>query len=235
MYQVKDGNICWKGKSLAPADALLVDAHQDVAQLPGVVKMMLPVGDYVLVTKGNRVVGMEEKSSSDLATSRSSRRLQRQLRDLRAAVDIPVLGLRMTNGMIRDTYSVTEWVCASQHLSLELVKWGVYGGVTLLPSEPEAVVRVLEGMRGLTPGRNLATILAGDDRHAVYETGGFEEAMQNLIRGMGPKRARQLSKHFKGSFTRAIGSGVGEWADAGMPTNVIQEFAKLRLLGVKFE
>ena len=189
---------------------------------------MLPVGDYLLVTRAGHTLGAEEKKSDDLWSSRSTRRFQRQLSQLREAVDIPVLGLRCTNGMVRDSYFVEEWVVGREHLSLELLKWGAFGGVMLLPADPAAVVKVLLGLREFaTPGRHLYSVLAGDDRGPVHKKGTFEEAMCNLFKGMGPKRAAQLRKYFSGNFARAINAGPRSWEDAGMPKNVVEAYTKL--------
>ena len=100
LYEVRN-NILYNGKSeLGADDVIYVDGRQDVAESlrkgnrKKVSIAKLPEGDYVMVTPAGLTVGIEEKKANDLASSLRSRRLQRQLRRLEKAVDIPLLGLR---------------------------------------------------------------------------------------------------------------------------------------------
>lgn len=51
----------------------------------------LPVGDYLIAGRNNEVVLVERKSTGDLLSSFSSGRLMRQLREMSASAEVPVL------------------------------------------------------------------------------------------------------------------------------------------------
>ena len=112
MYEVKNDELWLEEKKLGKIDTIYVDGRQDIA---GYIKQsrrqkisvaQLTEGDYVMVTPSGLTVGIEEKKPADLAGSLRSRRLQRQLRRLEKAVDIPLLGLRF---MARGGFTPEWW------------------------------------------------------------------------------------------------------------------------------
>ena len=177
----------------------------------------------MFVSDGGRVVGIESKTSADFSTSVSSRRLQRQLRGLLEAVDVPVLGLRMEPGS-RWGFEAEErlWFGYTKARE-ELVKWQMLGGlIAFLPHSAAARLRSFERYRLLlTTTRNTRTIVAGTDKPHPVEGTPFAQAMQRLFKGVGPTLARRLDTHFQGDFQAAL---AGDWSEVeGIGKSVIAQ------------
>ena len=219
MYEVKNDELWLEGKSLGSTDTIFVDGRQDVA---GYIKqsrrkkisvVRLPEGDYVMVTPSGLTVGIEEKKPSDLAGSLRTRRLQRQLRRLEKAVDIPLLGLRF---MARGGFPPKWWQFGSLSMPIELLKWSLRGGIVLLPYGEDNLIKTLRRVRNiLQPGRHLFSIVAGSDQKVTGSTG-FNRAVQRMIEGVGPSTASKIEEHYKGSIKDLLFDDEEGWVKAGL-------------------
>jgi len=97
----RKGNSLWyAGKRLGTASALYAypgeEAHLGTSE--GVVVCSTPARIDLLFVAGEKVVGCEVKTVSDLIGSHGSRRLHRQLRTLRETVDVVCLVVRGSMG-----------------------------------------------------------------------------------------------------------------------------------------
>ena len=102
-YTVHDGRLWFGARNLCADDQVLADTQELLHCIPtdGVVHMRTPARVDIVFTSGPRkrpptiVVGGESKQYADLVSSFHTRRLARQLKTLRAVVDVPVLFLRL--------------------------------------------------------------------------------------------------------------------------------------------
>ena len=219
MYEVKHDELWLGEKKLWPTATIFVDGRQDIA---GYIKQsrrkkisvaQLPEGDYVMVTPSGLTVGIEEKKPSDLAGSLRTRRLQRQLRRLEKAVDVPLLGLRF---MARGGFTPKWWQFGSLSMPIELLKWSLRGGIVLLPHGEDNLIKTLRRVRNiLQPGRHLFSIVAGSDQKVTGSTG-FNRAVQRMIEGVGPSTASKIEEHYKGSIRDLLFDDEEGWAKAGL-------------------
>ena len=222
MYEVKKDELWSEGKSLGTTDTLYVDSRQDIV---GYLKQgrrekisiaRLPEGDYIMVTPSGLTVGIEEKKSPDLAGSLRSRRLQRQLRRLEKAVDIPLLGLRFMGWGGEDAFTPEWWQHGSLNMPVELLKWSLRGGIVLLPSDEDFLIRTLRRVRNiLQPGRHLFTIVAGTDQK-VTGSSGFNRAVQRMIDGVGPSTASKVENYYNRNLRALLYDNEEGWAKAGL-------------------
>ena len=219
MYEAKNGELWLGEKKLGTADTIFVDGRQDIA---GYIKQsrrkkisvaQLPEGDYVMVTPSGLTVGIEEKKPSDLAGSLRTRRLQRQLRRLEKVVDVPLLGLRF---MARGGFTPKWWQFGSLSMPVELLKWSLRGGIVLLPSDEDFLIRTLSRVRNiLQPGRHLFSIVAGTDQK-VTGSSGFNRAVQRMIEGGGPSTADKVEDYYNKNIRALLFDNEEGWAKAGL-------------------
>ena len=219
MYEVKKDELWLGERKLGTSDTLYVDSRQDIV---GYLKQgrrekisiaRLPEGDYVMVTPSGLTVGIEEKKPSDLAGSLRTRRLQRQLRRLEKAVDVPLLGLRF---MARGGFTPKWWQFGSLSMPVELLKWSLRGGIVLLPHGEDNLIKTLRRVRNiLQPGRHLFSIVAGSDQKVTGKTG-FNRAVQRMIEGVGPSTASKLEEHYDGDIKSLLFDNEEGWTKAGL-------------------
>lgn len=219
MYEVKNGELYSDGTLLGSEDTLFVDGRQDVAEYirqsgrKKVLVSQLTEGDYVMVTPSGLTVGIEEKKPGDLGSSLRSRRLQRQLRRLETAVDIPLLGLRFTS---RGGFAPHWWQLGSLSMPMELLKWSLRGGIILLPYDEDSLIKTLRRARNvLQPGRHLFSIVSGTDQKAKGPNH-FHRAVQRMIEGVGPSTATKLEEYYGGDIKQLLFDNEEGWADAGL-------------------
>ena len=219
MYEVKKDELWLGERKLGTSDTLYVDSRQDIV---GYLKQgrrekisiaRLPEGDYVMVTPSGLTVGIEEKKPSDLAGSLRTRRLQRQLRRLEKVVDVPLLGLRF---MARGGFTPKWWQFGSLSMPVELLKWSLRGGIVLLPSDEDFLIRTLRRVRNiLQPGRHLFSIVAGTDQK-VTGSSGFNRAVQRRIEGGGPSTADKVEDYYNKNIRALLFDNEEGWAKAGL-------------------
>lgn len=218
-------------RELVRPGKIYVDKNQDVAreakEQADFEVLVLPVADYAWVTKEGKLVGIEEKKPPDFETSFFSRRLQRQLRDLKDECDIPLLALRTIPG----------WQWAGDHFALpdeprvfvELAKWLTYGTQILFP--PEDVLEFLYKLRLILDDEKLnrATIISGHDNKRVKKGSLFETTIRNMIPGIGPRIAQALEQKFGGNFMKAINAPLEEWTETKyVHQGIIKRLRELR-------
>ena len=222
MYEVKKDELWLGERKLGTSDTLYVDSRQDIV---GYLKQgrrekisiaRLPEGDYVMVTPSGLTVGIEEKKAADLAGSLRSRRLQRQLRRLEKAVDIPLLGLRFMGWSGEDAFEPEWWQHGSLNMPVELLKWSLRGGIVLLPSDEDFLIRTLRRVRNiLQPGRHLFSIVAGTDQK-VTGSSGFNRAVQRMIEGVGPSTADKVEDYYNKNIRALLFDNEEGWTKAGL-------------------
>ena len=224
--------IAFGGKLIGSERAIYVDDRQPDMRHdlpPGVVVTRLPVGDYVFVTPASsaapcgQVVVVEEKKLDDLYSSWTARRLQRQLREVRAAGDVAVLALRGTQGL--DTY--LDW------LNIELVKWQAIGGLVVsLPPEQSGVFAMLSKLREvLPPGAHLYTVVAGEDRRVSRKAKTpVGRALATLLTGVGPVLGDKLSSEGDHDIVRALKLEPATLRRLGVRTRTLEHLRILRNL-----
>jgi hypothetical protein len=183
MYSTRDGGVWYDERRLASKDALVVDVAElrSVGVDEGVVHMTMPDRVDMVMVAGSRVVGMESKRPSDLVSSYYSRRLARQIRRLRAVVDVACLVLR---GGVPD-FENDE--CMINLVRLQTL--GVY--VLPLPDGDRECVRwLLEYREMLADGSRAAlAALAGGD-NPLKRTG----TLVSRVKGLGATRADRLMR-----------------------------------------
>ena len=222
MYEVKKDELWLGERKLGTSDTLYVDSRQDIV---GYLKQgrrekisiaRLPEGDYVMVTPSGLTVGIEEKKAADLAGSLRSRRLQRQLRRQEKAVDIPLWGLRFMGWSGEDAFEPEWWQHGSLNMPVELLKWSLRGGIVLLPSDEDFLIRTLRRVRNiLQPGRHLFSIVAGTDQK-VTGSSGFNRAVQRMIEGVGPSTADKVEDYYNKNIRALLFDNEEGWAKAGL-------------------
>jgi hypothetical protein len=219
LYEVKNGELYSEETLLGNSDAIYVDGRQDLA---GYVKKSrrkkisvakLPEGDYVMVTALGLTVGIEEKKPGDLGSSLRTRRLQRQLRRLEKAVDIPLLGLRF---MGRGGFTPRWWQLGTLSMPIELLKWSLRGGIVLLPKKEDALIRTLRRVQNvLQPGQHLLSIVSGNDKKVTGSTM-LERSLQRMLEGVGPATAKKIAEHYEGDIRKLLFDSEEGWTDAGL-------------------
>lgn len=238
-YELKESGL-WAGHVLlGPADAIIIDIYQptlkpyiEAYSPPGVVLARLPVGDYLFVNKQGKLVGVEEKRIHDLTGSWSSRRLHRQLRHLKAAVDIPILALRGVGEELPNLFDITTeaWTDTWE----DVLKWSLaWGIVAFTPSDDGQCIERLRGWKVVVAdGHSLMSVVAGDDRSKRKEAptlSPIEQAFIRLLPGVGPVLAASISAHFKNNLAKALVAPLEKWATIkGVHKGVLSEVAKLQ-------
>ena len=201
-------------RELVKPGKIYVDKNQDVAheakETEGFEVLVLPVADYAWLTKEGKLVGIEEKKPPDFETSFFSRRLQRQLRDLKDECDIPLLALRMIPGLqwTADYFALPD----KPRMYVELAKWLTYGTQILFPVG--GVLEFLYKLRFILDDSTLnrATIISGHDNKRAKKGSLFETTIRNMIPGVGPRIAQSLKQKFAGDFMKALNASAEEWA-----------------------
>ena len=218
-YKVDNGVLYSGSKQLGNSEDIIVDGHQDIVEFikrsnrEKVSVAQLPEGDYVMVTPSGLTVGIEEKKSGDLATSLRNRRLQRQLRRLEDAVDIPLLGLRFGYS---GSFTPEWWDFFTLSMSVELLKWSLRGGIILLPYNEDELLCTLRRARNiLQPGKHLFSIVSGTDKK-VKGRSPFHRAVQRMVEGVGPATARKLNTHYNGNMIKLLSDDEEGWTAAGL-------------------
>lgn len=231
-YTAHNQQIIEGGKVLCRSGQILVDSHQDLAQVVKAgwrehqfVVKALPVGDYVFVAQ-RKVVVVEEKRPADLATSIRSRRLQRQLRQIMLAGEVSALGLRLERewGDRQRVYGLEDEV------GYEIVKWEMLGGLVLfLPPSPEQVGDALLTLQAiLKPGSHQLSILAGTDggRETSPSFPPWARALRKVVKGVGPKTLGALVERYgreSQPLIAALAAPDEEWQALGINKGVIKE------------
>ena len=224
MYTVEEKELLYDGKSLGSADEIYVDGRQDVAgyvkksNKKGFTVAKLTEGDYVFVTAGGLVVGIEEKKAHDLCNSLRSRRLQRQLRRLEGAVSIPILGLRFTDkGRSKAQFSPDWWQLNNLNLIVELLKWDLRGNTVLIPATEQQVLSTLKRIKNvMQPGHHLLSIIAGDDYKRIQDSSPFRKLVRRLIDGVGPTASIKLEEYYEGDVRALLEDNEEGWKEAGL-------------------
>ena len=224
MYTVEEKDLLYKGKSLGSADDIYVDGRQDIAgyikksSKKGFTVAKLTEGDYVFVTSGGLVAGIEEKKAHDLCNSLRSRRLQRQLRRLENVVSIPILGLRFTDkGRSKAQFSPDWWQLNNLNLIVELLKWDLRGNTILIPASDSQVLSTLKRVKNiLQPGHHLLSIIAGDDYKRIQDSSPFRKLVRRLIDGVGPTAAIKLESYYEGDVRALLADNKEGWKEAGL-------------------
>ena len=224
MYTVEKEELLYDGKSLGSKDEIYVDGRQDVAgyvkksNKKGFTVAKLTEGDYVFVTAGGLVVGIEEKKAHALCNSLRSRRLQRQLRRLEGAVSIPILGLRFTDkGRSKAQFSPDWWQLNNLNLIVELLKWDLRGNTILIPAADQQVLSTLKRIKNvMQPGHHLLSIIAGDDYKRIQDSSPFRKLVRRLIDGVGPTASVKLEEYYEGDVRALLEDNEDGWKEAGL-------------------
>lgn len=223
MYVVKKGELYEDEKKLGKSEKIYVDGRQDVAEYikrskrKGFAVAKLTEGDYAMVSKAGKTIGIEEKKPHDFCNSLRSRRLQRQLRRLEKSVDIPVLGLRFINSSEGDIYKPDWWQLNNLNVTIELLKWDLRGAIVFLPSQENKLLNTLSRIRNvLQPGSHLHSIVAGSDVKRVEDTTPFSKLVRRVIDGVGAKSATKLEEYYKSDVWALFKDDEDGWRSAGL-------------------
>ena len=223
-YEVKGEWIYWGERCVGNTHRITVDVRQDVVQAPqlDIVREKLVVGDYLFMV-GEQVVVVEEKRSSDLLSSFHSRRLQRQLRQVLQASDIPVLALRLNKA---GEYS---FLLSEMDVVAELVKWEVLGGyIVFLPHQDALLISTIRTLQSvLVPGRHQLSIVAGTDqvRKDLPDVPLWASAIRKMVKGLGPSQLKLLVGKYGGEerpLVAALSASGEEWKEVGIRADVIR-------------
>lgn len=230
-YTVTDKNL-WLDGELFLEDSIAVDANQGVAQyarnygVPYIVKR-IPTSDrhyadYAFASESGHSVGVEAKRLRDLVGSYNGRRLQGQLRDLRKAFDISILGIQIEP--LRHRYDRLH-----ENLWTDLLKWSAIGGIcTLLPDYDEDVLTVLRSWRSvLQPTKALYSVVSGEEKKRVEGTP-CEKGLQKLFRGVGPKMSKRIATYFNQSLYMALYAPPHILRKAGCTSRVIEQIMEVK-------
>jgi hypothetical protein len=178
---------------------------------------------------GEFLVMGEEKKPGDYNTSLSSRRLQRQLRNVMLMADIPVLGLRLDNyAFMTELYSwdMTRWGME------EINKWSNWGRVVFLPKAAKDTMNTLLTLRNMMAKPKAAenmTIFAGTDRKPPTAPDPTVQALMRLFDGVGRKTAEKLVKNFEGyKLKQILQQPPATWKWAGANKNVLKQLEGLQ-------
>jgi len=233
MYRVRDEKVWWEEdgveKELGGVETPLVDIHQDLAPHAEVQRVLLPVGDYILVGPENHLIVVEEKRLPDLVTSWRARRLQRQLRRMLMANDggVNVLGLRSATMLsLVDAYKYRQ----VPEISLDLLKWQSLGGlVGFLPFSPDGTLATLRDWRAvLRPGSHLFSILAGDDRNKPRESmSRVAKGLRALVPGVGYEVGRRWAEASGENLLTALQMTDEQLKEAGLNVRVRRALAQM--------
>lgn len=220
-------NILWYDTaSIGHANGLYLDKtdfkHLE-QQRDVVIRTLLPGRMDMLFVAGDRVVGVESKYPYDLLNSHSTRRLARQLRDMRELVDIAVLMLRRAT----DSYEIIPFTKHDWKHNVDLVPWPLYHdllryqlmGVYLVvgPELDEDIPKWAVEVRRILSGESVRGALYGTDN--VKKTNG--KTLLRSIKGVGPALESRLIKHY-GTVRNALLATDEEWYNTGVPTSVIK-------------
>ena len=216
-YSVQENELYFDDLLIGDADAIYVDSRQSdmlkfakrglyPTEWPRLVVKQLSVGDYIFVTPSGMTVGIESKTGGDFQTSKDKQRLQRQSRDLIAAVDVAMWGLLLLPG--------EEW---STPCLTDMVKWQAMGGsIQILPWDVYQTAQVLVELRTIMqPGTHLRSILRGDDwkRPEEIEMSPCATALRRIFEGVGVRIAMLLDNKYGGDIIKALSAPDEEWKE----------------------
>ena len=91
MFNIRGDSLYYEDVRLGPSEGLYADTKElaSLGKADGVLHMSMPMRIDMVFVAGNRVIGCESKTTSDLISSTSSRRLARQMRALISSVNVP--------------------------------------------------------------------------------------------------------------------------------------------------
>ena len=187
------------GKTLGPATAFYTSPGEarHLGEVSSAVQGRSPHNIDILFAVPDKVVGCEVKTVQDLIGSWRSRRLQRQLRTLRAVTDLPVLIIRKT-----DSISV-NWEVELRLNDKEYPQfWEDWvhlqtNGVYILPVRFRGYGKAVQALRGAL-SKNSARILAGTDQRPPRERrAGW---LLRRIPGIGSVHSKALMDNYGSPF-----------------------------------
>ena len=234
MYVVKRGELYEDERKLGKSEKIYVDGRQDVADYvkrsnrKGFAVAKLQEGDYAMVSKTGKTIGIEEKKPPDFCNSLRSRRLQRQLRRLEKSVDIPVLALRFIRSPKGDIYKPDWWQLNNLNVTVELLKWDIRGAIIFLPADEDKLLSTLTRVRNiLQPGSHLHSIVAGSDVKRVEDTTPFSKLVRRVVDGVGAKSAKRLEEHYGSDIWALFKDDEDGWKEAGLHVGQRRTLAEL--------
>jgi len=218
--ELRDSVLWHGGKRLGASSALYCypgeEAHLGTSE--GVVVCSTPARIDLLFVAGEKVVGCEVKTLSDLVTSHSSRRLHRQLRTLRETVDIACLVFRAER---RDEGALFEYVESCHPHPGEF--WGDWlnwqtQGIYVLPVPREAYLGHLTRYKKALATTGLRALAGTDLRPPRERQPGW---LLRRIPGIGVDRSARLMRLYgsplgalqaalKGDVESMLGKSVEE-------------------------
>lgn len=219
--RIQDGRFVYGEVDYGPSDHILAYPGEEVhlGTLDGVTHGHRTPADIDLIfSVGKKVVGAEVKLPSDLIGSWYIRRLQRQLRTLRACVDIQMLVLRgQTNvDYLADLfYDYTQHIPISKRRNFESFLEDMINiqtqGVYIVSVPEEGYLHHLYTYRRAFTTQGYRA-LAGTDQVMRERKSGW---LLRRIPGIGPKHSAALVKAYKSSW------GVFKAAKAGKLTGAL--------------
>ena len=215
MFNVRGDSLYYEDVRLGPSEGLYADTKElaSLGKADGVHHMSMPMRVDMVFVAGNRVVGCESKTTSDLISSTSSRRLARQMRTLLSSVNVPCLimkgGLPNFNDESKEIEEVLTNLVRLQCL-----------GVTLLPCprrDKALLARLVKFRTVLMDGsRSPLAAIAGTDREKKASGG-----LLRMIRGIGPVAENRLRETF-GSTLGVLQATDQELAEAKLSATIIK-------------
>ena len=174
--------------------------------------------------KRDKLFAVEEKKPLDLTGSLEKRRLQRQLRRLVEACDVPIVGLRCTE----PDYAAYEGFCFQTSLwtpewyMLRLAEWQARGLVVFLPHAE--VLPYLFRLRSVLTGEH-PVVLAGTDQKRPEGRTPHEKALKRLFDGMGDKTAKKIITYFGGdsALVDMLAQPLNTWKAAGANKKILAQ------------
>jgi hypothetical protein len=188
--ELRDSVLWHGGKRLGASSALYCypgeEAHLGTSE--GVVVCQTPARIDLLFVAGEKVVGCEVKTITDLIGSHRSRRLHRQLRTLRETVDVCGLVVRGMADCPLSFYAAVQLHPKPEEFWGDWVNWQTQG-VYLLPVAMAGYMPELLVYRGALATAGLRA-LAGTDIHPARER--RPGWLLRRIPGIGDERSRRL-------------------------------------------
>ena len=198
-----------------PADQILCDTSAAHPKGPKWGLLYTPTPEHVdiLFEAGEKVVGVESKTWSDLATSRTNGRLARQLRTLLELVDISVLLIR---GEPRVDLPWEQY----REERLECARWQAMGAVVISgPFQDAHLADYLQACRPiLAGGRNALKAVAVHEREPKERQPGW---LLRRIPYVGPELSRRLIAKF-GTTRAALVASDEAWKELKVPDRVLE-------------
>ena len=195
MFNVRGDSLYYEDVRLGPSEGLYADTKElaSLGEADGVLHMSMPMRVDMVFVAGNRVVGCESKTTGDLISSTSSRRLARQMRTLLSSVNVPCLIMKGGLPNFNDDSKEIEEVLTN------LVRLQCLG-VTLLPC----------------PRRDKALLA----RLVKFRTV-LMDGLLRMIRGIGPVAENRLRETF-GSTLGVLQATDQELAEAKLSATIIK-------------